>query len=562
MNDSKRRSREGQVLPLFALFLVVLLGFAALAIDVSGALSARRFYRSVADGAALAGAQDLQDIGSRVVSIADKKNARHDAMAHLVAALGITGTLPPECATGLASPDNDVPDTCVLPGTRFHVSIKTPVGACQDCDVTRSLQVSLRNAEYGLTFARVLGQSTWNVGVTSVAGLSFGKAYAIQTLRPPKKNGSTFVVNDIALNGGSVVTVIAGDVGTNANMVYTNTGSVMKIDPDYVMYYFDPWNVPQWTGQPMPPARTVTKLTTLIPDPNYNNFGTADGYPSMVGAPTFTDSTGPATRANPTTSPLNWCQLELNKVSLTSYAFLVGFDPAKIWCYRPGIYSGTNAQIQVKNGEVALLAPGTYYLQQGLNISGNPAYVIGGYEPGQPGVALVFDETGPGNCSQCVFNGTTAAAIALNAGSKFPPGLSGVAATAARDWSNNLIQTSGPSSPTPPIPITLLVKKDPSCFVPTSPPFQEPVGCNAGKDKTINLAGGGSLALEGVQYAPTDNVEIHGGSSGNGTIGQIIAWTLFYSGGTQINQEGPPGQGPGTLRLDAACTAPGTPCSP
>ena len=98
--------------------------------------------------------------------------------------------------------------------------------------------------------------------------------------------------------------------------------------------------------------------------------------------------------------------------------------------------------------------------------------------------------------------------------------------------------------------------------MPSGSPFVEPSGCNAGKDKTLNMAGGGSLALEGVQYAPTDNVEIHGGSSGDGRVGQIISWTLFYSGGTRINQEGPNTLGPGLLRLDGACTAPATPCTP
>ncbi len=57
-------------------------------------------------------------------------------------------------------------------------------------------------------------------------------------------------------------------------------------------------------------------------------------------------------------------------------------------------------------------------------------------------------------------------------------------------------------------------------------------------NKTINLAGGGSLFLQGVEYMPTDNVNINGGSTGTGLVGQIIAWTLTYTGGTHINQEG------------------------
>jgi hypothetical protein len=109
--------------------------------------------------------------------------------------------------------------------------------------------------------------------------------------------------------------------------------------------------------------------------------------------------------------------------------------------------------------------------------------------------------------------------------------------------------------------MSLLVKKDASCSVPTYPQ-SEPNGCTDSNNKTLNMAGGGSLDIEGVQYAPTDNVEIHGGSSGTGQVGQIWAWTLFYSGGTQINQQGAGSIGPGVLRLDAACTAPGTPCNP
>jgi hypothetical protein len=184
-------------------------------------------------------------------------------------------------------------------------------------------------------------------------------------------------------------------------------------------------------------------------------------------------------------------------------------------------------------------------------------------------VALMFDQSGPGNCSSCVFTGNSALTVALNAGTKFPPGASGTAATAAHDWNDALVQTSGPDSPTPPLLMTVLVKHDldglgnsSACFIPTSAPFVEPAGCKDNRNQTINIFGNGDIALEGVQYAPTDNSTIGGNSSSHGQVGQIISWTLKYSGGIGINQQGPSNQGPGTLRLDAACTAPGTPCSP
>ena len=88
MRAGSRMRQRGQVLPLFALFLVVLLAFAALAIDVSGALATQRFYRSVADGAALAGAQDLQSPGSRTVTPVKREVARRHAMDDLRSELG------------------------------------------------------------------------------------------------------------------------------------------------------------------------------------------------------------------------------------------------------------------------------------------------------------------------------------------------------------------------------------------------------------------------------------------------------------------------------------------
>lgn len=561
------RSQRGQVLPLFALFLVALLGFAALAIDVSGALAARRFYRSAADGASLAGAQDLQVPGSRTVTSAERIRARQHAMDHLVTELGISGALPAACGT---STDVDVTNACVLPGTNYHVSIKAGTAsgptaiACQNCDPARSVQVGLSNAKYELSFARVLGQSSWSVGVTSVAGMAFAKSYALITLRPPKDSGSTYLVNDIVLNGNNtVVNVNNGDVGSNANMTYSGTGTVLNIDSGYGMFYFDPYFAPKWfTNPPYPPAQIVQKLTDLIPDPNYR-------YPVMTGAPSYDDARtskydtlDAVERADEVGSD---CEAELAKVDPTRYTFITSYGRDKIFCFNPGVYksgSGTkNAKIVIGTGEVGLLKSGAYYLKSGLDVGGNGSRLIGGYEALRPGVALMFDEC----ANQCIFKGNSADTIALNAGTKFPRGTSGSAATAAIDWDNQPVVTSGPSSPTPPILMTLLVIKDPTCFVPTPPALLvEPPGCDPGAPTNfaINIAGGGQLDIEGVQYIPTDNVAVSGSSDGKGTVGQIIAWTVSYGGSATLNQEGAGAQGPGTIRLDGACTAPGTPCNP
>lgn len=529
------RSESGQVLPLFALFLVVLLGFGALAIDVSRAYADLRFYRSVADSASLAGAQDLQVPNTRAVNPADYIKARQDAMASLRSQLSASGA--PTCDLSVNVAD------CALPGTPYLVSIKTPSPSCSTCDPARSVQVTVRNPSYPLSLARVFGQDAWNVGVTSVSGLVYGAQYAVITLRPPKALGATFDVRDITLNGtGTTVTVRNGDVGSNANMEINGSGAAMYLDPGFKVYHFT--NPKEWIGAP-----TGQKIDALIRDPNYS-------YPSFVGAPTYSNASTAPARTRADSDPA--CAAEAAKVDPLRYTFMATADPTKIYCYNPGIYNsgGNNARIVDGTGEVTILKPGAYWLRKGMDIGSR---LVGGYEPGRPGVALVFD---PCSNVQCNFKGNNALTIALNVGTAFPPGSAGVHATAAIDWAGNPVQTSGASSPTPPLVMTILVRKDPACFVPTSPPWQEPAGCNANANQTVVMAGGGSLGLIGVQYAPTDNVRISGGSSGTGEVGQIISWTLTYEGGTRINQHYPGTTGNGILRVDAACTAPGEPCSP
>jgi hypothetical protein len=535
---SNRRSEAAQVLPLFALFITVLFGMAALAIDISRAYSDLRFYRSSADAASLAGAQDLQTTGSRAVNPADRTNARTHALQSLEQRLN--GGAASSCGPTSAN----IVD-CPLGTTGFLVSIKTPSPSCSTCDPNRSVQVTVRNPNYGLSFARLFGSNEWNVGTTSVSGLVYGSQYAVITLRPPKALGATFDVKDIVLNGtGTTVTVRNGDVGSNSNMELNGSGAAVNLDPGFKVFHFD--DPPMWVGAP-----DHQKINSLIPDPNYV-------YPSFAGAPTFSDSESAAARVDGTDPD---CAAEIALAEGT-YTILTTTPPDKVFCYNPGIYfraGGPNtARIVVQNDEVALLKPGAYYLRKGIDIR-NPGHLIGGYEADAPGVALVFDE-----CQNvaCNFDGTAAEAIALNAGEAFPPGTAGPTAAAAIDWAGNQVITSGPASPIPPLIMTVMVLKDTSCFVPTSPPWQEPPGCNATQNQTLNMAGGGSLALVGVQYAPTDNVKISGGSSGNGEVGQIISWTLTYDGGTHINQHYPGNTGNGILRIDAACSAPGEPCNP
>ncbi|HTK44799.1 MAG TPA: hypothetical protein VL749_05570, partial [Patescibacteria group bacterium] len=431
--------------------------------------------------------------------------------------------------------------------------------------------MTVQNPTFGLTFARLFGQSIWKVASTSIAGLTYNKSFTIVTLRPPKPVGNTFDVRDIDLAGnGTTVRVIIGDVGTNSNMTYSGVGALLVLDPNYDMWYYDT-NAPMWGSNP-----SAQRLTQMIADPNYR-------YPSMTGiagdpnfpdAPVWTDAR--ESQANISGKPVTTanvdpgCAAEWARVDKTRYALVASTAASDVYCYEPGIYDpagsrgAEDAQIAIGTGHLGILknhytvnstsvSRGAFYLKAGLQVRGS---VIGGYYPAEPGVALMFDEC---STSHCNLDANNAYAFALNAGTRFPATYTaGTPATAAIDWSGSRVETTGSSSPTPALPLTLLVRKDSNCFVPTSPPFEESGSCREQDNKTISLAGSGSIVLWGVQYMPTDNAVINGNSASEGRIGQIWAWTLTYTGNSIINQEGADNGGPGILRLDAACTAPST----
>ena len=338
------------------------------------------------------------------------------------------------------------------------------------------------------------------------------------------------------MNGGTHVFVSKGDVGTNANMTYSGSGSQLYMDSGYEMDFFDPFNAPLWGSPPDPKA---TKIGNVVPDPAYPV--PQKGLTPPVGAVDTTGCTAiaAAVYANPNYAP---------SVPVAAGAP----DMTKITCYQRGVYSGG---VTVNNGTLAILEPGLYFFDGGLNVQGS---VIGGYTPASPGVALVFRESTGSTEFKNRTGGSLPQIVALNAGTKYGnPG--GVEATAALDYSGALIQTN--TSPT--TLITLIVPPDPQC--PATYPF--PPSCTnlaENKNKSIDLSGGTGLYLAGVQYAPTDNITIAGNASTGGYVGQVWAWTIVYTGGSIINQEGAPNQPPGTIRLDAACTLPppAAPCVP
>jgi hypothetical protein len=528
MRRGRRRDERGQVFVMVAASLTALLGFSALVVDIGMLWNAQQVHRSIADSAALAGAQEMQIYGLRGINAAAREEARYAAVRHVMDRIG--GSAMPTCATG-GAPTSDVDGdgklgyaadvrNCAMPGTDYRMSVLTPSLRCATCELERSIMVEVAS-EVPTFFAGLFGRDGWAVRKTSVAAITYSADFAVLTLRPPVPNPATNA-NDVSLNGGGTqLHVSIGDIGTNTNMVLTG-GAQVFVDEGYKVHHYD--STPAWI-QP-PPAK---KLINLIEDPNH-------AYPSRTGAATYanlaaarmTDAECNALRAT-VPSVYKWGGVAISALP----------DVTKIQCLKPGIYSFMPV---ASTQEMILFAPGVYFLDAGLRVR---SVAIGGFVGGQPGVTLVFSEAQSGR-----LDANNAEVFALNAGAAFGGG-TGDEATHSIAANGVKVETGGDLN----LVITLMVTKDPNC----RPVLPYPSTCNDNGNRALSMAGGGSLYLAGVQYAPTDNVTFSGGSAGIGNAGRIIAWTVTYSGGTKIGQQYPgEREGNGILRLDAACTGAGT----
>jgi Flp pilus assembly protein TadG len=264
-----RTDRQGgQILILFALVLTSLMGIAALTVDVVRLYDTQRTYRGVADAAALAGAQDLQQ-ATRAVSATEQTKARADALVVLKARLNATATGPcPTTADIVNCPLQ------VSGGTHYLVDVRTPPGAtCVTCLSAYALQVTIDEPQFPVTLAHLFGVSSWNVRVSSLAGLQFKPKYILEALRPSGNNG-------IQMTGTflSTLYVDSGDLGTNS---FATLQTFFGIPLDYYCigalqsgacqpngYRFDYANSPGTPPVNISAAQS-RHLPTLIADPLY-----------------------------------------------------------------------------------------------------------------------------------------------------------------------------------------------------------------------------------------------------------------------------------------------------
>jgi len=581
------RSEAGQVLPLAALMMVVLIAIVGLAIDVSQAFTEQRWERSVSDSASLAGAQDLALAGRVLPSSPDRVKARATAMQVLVTELRATST--PVTTSG--SPCLTAAG-CALPGTPYWASIFAgvdsglPQPTCLDCVPERAVQVSVWQPTFGLTFSRILGFSTWNVKAASVAGDVFARQYGVVTLRPTDPRSNTDAnQDDLFVTGGSKVVVGDGDVITNTNVVCSGSNSEIDLETvkGFFVYHFDPYeawtsgsgaclNPPPGVQVQMPiadpgysiPVRPVAPAPLL---PVYANEDQAMGTGS--GCAPWCDANYTA-RCAAQQALVPSAYFTLKTVSGVAVPDKQVNDPAQVIakCIRPGVYAfrldakdnGSGppvAYLMESSGPATAPVSGVYFFDNGANIYDT---LIGGYVGGQPGVAVVLLEAKNANGSSPgqMTTSSSTSLLAVNFGDAYCP----LGGCPAGNWATpangpqGLVKTPDPNG----ILMSLMVSPDPTCLPIVA---LETAACRGTEvdRNTLKLDGGGNIYLAGVQYAPTDNVKLAGNSGQTAEVGAIWSWTIQFKGGTiyKIRTANP--ELIGVLRLDRGCS-PGNTCNP
>lgn len=499
---------DGQTLVIFALFLVVLIGAAALTIDYGTWLKARRDYQNAADSAALQGATFLTKPISSTKQVQGRKAAWASLNRQLL--LGLSdGTLDTYAAgnttAGAARTDG---------GYRMWVST-SPNGAGTKYSGAQGANPSamfvLVERDNPSFFARVFSQGDRNVGAWATAGAGPNR-FAVITLR---HNGDPTNGNptDIDINGGTVLTVKDGDVGGNWGMAINGNGSAMvfasSTSDQYGLYLTE--NVPTggngWTagqvrdgsGTPVTPAYLPEVL-----DP---------AYP----APCLTYGVGVG----------NGCLEDRGSVSATTSRSV---DACPVAGTVDRLPSGRYNNISIPNGKCLVLDPtlnavngkesGIYYITGTLDMN-NSALLIGN------GVTIIFARGGNLNmnsgASMSVNSGTGFGAAACGANCKY-----GAWTTkGGLQWSLGSPATylGGPADSTA-RGLALYVCKSVA-------------DCGSGSTPSTNIfqmnSTGTGVDYQGLVYAPLDNVKIAGQPT-HKDIGQLVAWTVQFTGGVAIDQ--------------------------
>lgn len=564
--DRPVRRQSGQVIALFAIFLVVLIGASAITIDYASWLKVRRDYQNVADAAALQGAAFL----NRPIDSPKRVFARRAAWQSLKDQLGLGAGFDAVALDALSASDTPAgtPVEDLATGYRMWVSTP-PIG---DAGVTSSKYPGASRGATDRTIfvwverdssaflSRIFSQGSVAVSAWAVAG-SQGGGFAVITLRRPGQAGDT--PTDIDIAGGSSLTIENGDVGGNWGMAINGSTSRMIIDSSGTS---DPFSV--FLNRPIPGGSNSWVPSQLV-DQNGNPVN-AQYYPA-VADPNYPLPAPIPNPAGPTTPlvplgdllgivPVLGSGPNQAPGSVTSPGGVQTCSPDS-----PRIGPGFYYSISVASGKCLILDP----TQRHTSVSGAVADLPTPLAPGQ--LAGVFYVYGNATGSQhgidvqgngmIVGNGVTVVVIphptaanrnllSLSGGASAPAvmdlnrGELGVPDASARRLGAWYVRNGVGASP-------YTCDSGGSCTYDSSLEVdarkvgmaiyvvkraQWLTGIAADNNSSvISVSAFSGLAWNGLTYAPHDNVKL-AGQPGHDGIGQLVSWTFKFAGGTNVTQ--------------------------
>jgi Flp pilus assembly protein TadG len=336
LSTTDRSGERGQTLPLFALAILVLLGFAALAFDGGQMLLDRRTEQNAADAAALAGARYI---------ITNAADARDEAMR--VAYQNGFGAGPTYSSSGDAGPNGTTVTVRVPPGSSAAAGFRT----------SEYIEVEIASSRPSI-FGAVIGFFTQQTGARATASNQDNVAanFSMLALNPTKCQAANFggtgtveVGGNIQVNsnatcpqgafnaGGTSSVEVTAENGTIEVVGTAKCGGASSCDPTPTQGSVVPDPL---ASLPAPPFESPTAAVVSV---------VAGGKLIPAGCP---GGSSPATAAAPATCTFN-----------SSYA-------GTTWLLSPGYYPGG---ISVLGGTV-FLRPGVYYMAGGgLNAAGTGA---------------------------------------------------------------------------------------------------------------------------------------------------------------------------------------------
>jgi Flp pilus assembly protein TadG len=494
---------------LFALFLIVLLGSAALTTDYGFWLQEERGIQNAADAAAQSGISELL---VRPVTPAKQTAATRHAMDYLDEQLGLglkaNGQL--NCAAAAASDpagNGFGPEDCTSYTGTDRVSIRTPVSAGMGCAGgawgTRAVTVRVQRMSTRF-FSRIYSASDQPVSVCATSAV-FGAGLAVAVLKPNtgvQPNNANLTMTLAGSN--TFIRIWGGDVGINAT--FSAAGApppTSPNDPAYVKFM-----TAAGTGisdnrmyatieAPSPMSWDVTArqvrtegLTTATADDLYH---APMHLPSYIPIPGWGDSLYAALGD-----------------ALIPATTLQSTTPATGTCTDPvggavGIAPGKYDRIEVGVGQRRWLCPGVYHVVKGTGTDG-VRIGSGGVLAGQ-GVTLVFE-------SDAALRVSSGGALLLNSAA------AGGTVTPA-PWRTGDVRHDQA--------LSIWIEPNPACN-----PLQ-PACPDTSASTVFDIAGGAGMDVRGIIYGPTDRMKIAGNGTHHGS-GEIWAWTIEYAGGSELDQ--------------------------